>query len=400
MDPKDTACSADTATPKAQQARITIHRHEDGKVARPFKRPLLILPVLAVIAGCIEVGPEVSLVHEYAWAGSDGAEPPHSHSASGARGGIAADSTDSVTYAVFTEIDASGRADGILTVMNDSARWRYDPYRGLFNGFMTRDSADAPFHMLAELTREHDGAACRMQGPVDSLGWWTPALTCGGAVVDSVRLLPTRHGFITGQVTSHSAEGPDEGVRVSYCPYDDDGFTLGSCKAAGYTGDGGTLPAAGSSRRMVRHLFDLGSHLRRVEILQDGFGLGGISGQLRHRPAGASQRRFQALPLVQLRATLAASLFCEGIRRRSDTSLDLRPRFDRLGELRGTMRQNLRAFRRLGRMGTEWEAVYERLGGRDGGSSNRLPSRILRSCRNGIGTGRDSVTSRPKRFPR
>ena len=205
-----------------------------------MKRPALkILIALAVMAGCIEIGPEeASLVHEYAWAGSHGAEAPHSHSAQAPQG-TAASNTDSVTYAVFTEIDASGRADGILTVMNDSARWHYDPYRGLLGGFMTRDSADAPFHMLAELTREHDGAACRMQGPVDSLGWWTSELTCGGAVLDSVKLLPTRHGFITGQVTSHSAEGPDEGVRVSYCPYDDDGFTLSSCKAAGYTGVGG-----------------------------------------------------------------------------------------------------------------------------------------------------------------
>ena len=203
-----------------------------------MKRPALILLALAVIAGCIEIGPEASLVHEYAWAGSHGAEAPHSHSAEAPQG-TAASNTDSVTYAVFTEIDASGRADGILTVMNDSARWHYDPYRGLLGGFMTRDSADAPFHMLAELTREHDGAACRMQGPVDSLGWWTSELTCGGAVLDSVKLLPTRHGFITGQVTSHSAEGPDEGVRVSYCPYDDDSFTLSFCKAAGYTGDGG-----------------------------------------------------------------------------------------------------------------------------------------------------------------
>ncbi len=202
-----------------------------------MERSALVLP-FALIAGCIEIGPEVPLVHEYAWAGSHGAGSLHSHSAEAPQG-TADDNTDSVTYAVFTEIDASGRADGILTVMNDSTRWRYDPYRGLLGGFMTRDSADAPFHMLAELTREHDGAACRMQGPVDSLGWWTPELTCGGAVVDSMKLLPTRHGFITGQVTSHSAEGPDEGVRVSYCPYDDDGFTLSSCKAVGYTGDGG-----------------------------------------------------------------------------------------------------------------------------------------------------------------
>ena len=203
-----------------------------------MKKPAAILLVLAMMAGCIEVGPEGSLVHEYAWTGSHGAEALGSHSAEAPQG-IAASNTDSVTYAVFTEIDESGRADGILTVMNDSARWRYDPYRGLVGGFMTRDSADAPFHMLAELTREHDGARCRMQGPVDSLGWWISELTCAGAVVDSVQLLPTSHGFITGQVTSHSAEGPDEGVRVSYCPYDGDSFTLGSCKVAGYTGDGG-----------------------------------------------------------------------------------------------------------------------------------------------------------------
>lgn len=123
--------------------------------------------------------------------------------------------------------------------MGDSARWRYDPYRGLVAGFMTRDSADAPIHMLAELTREHDGAACRMQGVVDSLGWWSSELTCGGFVVDSVRLLPTHRGFITGRVTSHSARGPDEGVRVSYCPYDDDGFAFSACETAGYTGGGG-----------------------------------------------------------------------------------------------------------------------------------------------------------------
>ena len=225
-----------------------------------MKRPALILLVLAVIAACIEMGPEVSLVHEYAWAGAHGAESPRSHSAE-APHGAAASNTDSVTYAVFTEIDESGRADGILTVMNDSARWRYDPYRGLVGGFMTRDSADAPIYMLAELTREHDGAACRMQGPVDSLGWWTSELTCRGAVVDSVRLLPTRHGFIAGKVTSHSAEGPDEGVRVQYCPYDDDSFTLSSCKAAGYTGAGGQFRLRVPPGGLVRHILDLGSHL-------------------------------------------------------------------------------------------------------------------------------------------
>ena len=195
-----------------------------------MKRPTLFLLVLAVLAGCTETGPEVSLAHEYAWAGSHGAE---------ASQGTAARNTDSVIYAVFTDIDESGRADGILTIMNDTTRWRYDPYYGLVDGFMTRDSLDAPVHMLAELTREHDGAACRMSGPVDSLGLWSSELTCGGSMVDTVQLLPTRHGFITGRVTSHSLEGPDEGVRVSYCPYDDDGFTLNSCKAAGYTGTGG-----------------------------------------------------------------------------------------------------------------------------------------------------------------
>ncbi|MDE2678459.1 MAG: hypothetical protein OXI76_11185 [Gemmatimonadota bacterium] len=191
------------------------------------------LPALAVLAGCLtEVEPE-SPANEYAWSGS------YSTSSRDVLEEIAADTPDSVIYLVFTEIDESGRADGILTVMNDSTRWRYDPYHGLVGGFMTRDSLDAPVHMLAELTREHDGAACRMAGPVDSLGRWSSELTCGGSVVDSVQLLPTRHGFITGRVTSHSARGPDEGVRVSYCPYDDGGFTLSACKAAGYTATGG-----------------------------------------------------------------------------------------------------------------------------------------------------------------
>ncbi|MXX34473.1 MAG: hypothetical protein F4107_11920 [Gemmatimonadetes bacterium] len=194
----------------------------------------LTLPTLPLLlAGCLtEVEPK-PLANEYAWSGSYITE------ARDILDGMAADTADSVIYAVFTEVGESGRADGILTVMNDSARWHYDPYHGLVGGFMTRDSLGDPVHMLAELTREHDGAACRMAGPVDSLGWWSSELTCGGAMVDSVRLLPTRHGFITGTVTSHSSEGPDEGVRVSYCPYDDDGFTLSACKAAGYTGTGG-----------------------------------------------------------------------------------------------------------------------------------------------------------------
>ena len=168
--------------------------------------------------------------NEYAWAGA--------HVAAASQG-IVASSADSVIYAVFTEIGESGRADGILTVMNDTTRWRYDPYYGLVGGFMTRDSVDAPVHMLAELTREHDGAACRMSGPVDSLGWWSSELTCGGSVVDTVKVLPTRHGFVTGQVTSHSAEGPDEGIRVQYCRHDDGQFRWVDCRVAGYSGAGG-----------------------------------------------------------------------------------------------------------------------------------------------------------------
>ena len=189
----------------------------------------LVATALVALAGC-EASPEITLQQEFAWAGSRVADAPQE---------AATGNTDSVVYAVFTEIDISGRADGILTVMNDSARWHYDPYLGLVDGFMMRDSVNAPAHMLAELLREHDGAACRMQGPVDSLGWWSAELTCGGLTVDSVRLLPTHHGFVTGRVTSYTAEGPDEGVRVSYCPHEDDSFTLSACKTAGHTGAGG-----------------------------------------------------------------------------------------------------------------------------------------------------------------
>ena len=191
------------------------------------------IPIIAaMLAGCTDTEPEIPLVpHEYAWAGSHGAEAPQ---------GTAGSNADSVIYAVFTEIGESGRADGILTVMNDTTRWLYDPYYGLVDGFMTRDSLDVPAHMLAELTREHDGAACRMVGPVDSLGWWSSELTCGGSVVDTVKLLPTRHGFVTGKVTSGSySEKAAEGVRVWHCPYDDDGLYLSQCKGVGYTGTGG-----------------------------------------------------------------------------------------------------------------------------------------------------------------
>lgn len=196
-------------------------------MSRRFRISAVVAGVV-MLAGC-EAAPEVVLQEEYAWAGSLVPNPPQG----------AAASTDSVVYAMYADIDVSGRADGVLTVMNDTTRWHFDPYLGLVAGFMMRDSVNAPVHMLAELLREHDGAACRMQGPIDSLGWWSAELTCGGEVADSVRLLPTHHGFITGRVTSHSTEGPDEGVRVSYCPFEGGKLKLSDCKAAGYTGAGG-----------------------------------------------------------------------------------------------------------------------------------------------------------------
>ena len=181
---------------------------------------------------------DVPLTQEYAWAGSHGVV-----SGGIAGDGAAASIADSVIYALFTEIDEwTGRADGVLTVMNDTTRWRYDPYYGLVEGFMTRDS-DAPAHMLVELTREHDGTACRMSGPVDSVGLWTSELTCGGSMVDTVQLLPTPHGFLTGWLTQgdqgrHTADG----ARVQYCPLLDNGrFRLRNCKVAGYTERDGVI---------------------------------------------------------------------------------------------------------------------------------------------------------------
>ena len=199
------------------------------------------IAVLLALGAC-DFGPEPPGRTEHAWIGSHTATIPQ---------GAAADTdsaADPVVYGMYAEVNPDGRADGILTILNDTTRWRYDPYRGLVDGFMTRDTLNVPDYMLAELTREHDGAACRLQGPVvDTLGGlWDAVLSCGGTVMDSVQLLPSSYGFVTGLLTQgfYNDYRADlaAGARVQYCAVvDDNRFDIRSCKTAGYTDDDGML---------------------------------------------------------------------------------------------------------------------------------------------------------------
>lgn len=190
-----------------------------------------ILPALtfATLAACGTTDPEVSMPTEYGWTGSAASELHP-----------LADSTpaDSVTISIYAVLDPNNlrQVDGILTIENDTAL-AYDPYEVLVSGFMSRDSTGAPEAMLAEFTR-YDGSQCRMQGQVDSLGWWSTEMGCGGVHVDSLRLHPFRNGYVSGTVTRD--DDAVQGARVWYCELDDDDYIVG-CTGATYSGAEGAF---------------------------------------------------------------------------------------------------------------------------------------------------------------
>ena len=186
--------------------------------------------VAAVVVGCDVIQLEEYVPQEYAWSGSV-AKP---FAAAVASDDSAA--ADSVTYMLYTVLEESGSAEGILTILGDTAL-AYDPYEVLVEGFMTRDSAGTAAAMLAEYTT-YDGTRCRMYGVVDSLGWWNSEVGCGGVYMDSVVLHPTTTGLVSGVVKR--AGDAAEGVRVQYCAIGED-LQLGVCHVGAYSGAGGVF---------------------------------------------------------------------------------------------------------------------------------------------------------------
>ena len=137
--------------------------------------------------------------------------------------------SDSVEYLVYLVREESGRADGVLTISNDTTL-AYDPYEVIVSGFFH----EAHSSLLLEYAR-YDGTRCRMKGSVDSLGIMDAAVGCGGVFVDSVTMRPIQTGFVAGTVSSDGDAA--EGVRVWRCVIENS--RLSQCEGVTYSGPGG-----------------------------------------------------------------------------------------------------------------------------------------------------------------
>ena len=144
---------------------------------------------------------------------------------------VAVRSADSVEYLLYLVREESGEAGGVLTISND-ATLAYDPYEVIVSGFFHEDHLS----LLLEYAR-YDGARCRMNGSIDSLGVMDAAVGCGGVFVDSVTMRPIQTGFVAGTVSSDGDAA--EGVRVWRCVIE--GSRFSQCKGTTYSGPGGVF---------------------------------------------------------------------------------------------------------------------------------------------------------------
>ena len=159
--------------------------------------------------------------------------------------------SDSVEYLVYLVREESGRADGVLTISNDTTL-AYDPYEVIVSGFFHEDHSS----LLLEYAR-YDGTRCRMNGSLDSLGIMDAAVGCGGVFVDSVTMRPIQTGFVAGTVSSDGDAA--EGVRVWRCVIEK--LPIQPMRGRGVFWPRGAFQIREPSGRVVHHLFNLGPDL-------------------------------------------------------------------------------------------------------------------------------------------
>ena len=159
--------------------------------------------------------------------------------------------SDSEEYLVYHVREESGRADGVLTISNDTTL-AYDPYEVIVSRFFHEDHSS----LLLEYAR-YDDTSCRMNGSVDSLGIMDAADGCGGVFVDSVMMRPIQTGFVAGTVSSDGDAA--EGVRVWRCVIENSQFS--QCVGATYSWPRRAFQIREPPGRVVHHLLDLGPDL-------------------------------------------------------------------------------------------------------------------------------------------